>query len=193
MKKKNGFRIILTVIGIALILSAVGLFAYSKISSDIAKENAKEIVSDLISLMPAIKDGAPDDRTNTSMPILQIDGEDFVGILEIHDYSAKLPIYNKWDASRVTKYPCRYLGSVHDEVLVIGGSDNDGQFDFVKTISNGDNVYVTDTTGTRYRYTVCDINRTKDVSTENLTKTDARLVLFARNTYSLDYTVIFCK
>ncbi|MBR5774277.1 MAG: hypothetical protein IKY44_05415 [Clostridia bacterium] len=193
MKKKSKFRIILTCVGIALIVCAVGLFAYSQIRTRIAKSRAKEIVAQLYSLMPEVTSGAPDDRSDPTMPMLQIDGQDFVGIVEIPTYSKALPIYGKWDASRVSKYPCRYLGSVYSDTLIIGGSDNDGQLDFVKEISNGDNIHITDTTGIRYKYVVFDINRTKDVSTQYLTKTDARLVLFARNTYSLDYTVIYCS
>lgn len=195
MKKtpKSKLRIILSCVGIALILSAVGLFVYSRVRISSAQDNAKEIVSQLYSLMPEIQDGVPEERVNSSMPILQIGGEDFVGIIEVPQYSKTLPIYARWDASRVNEYPCRYMGSVYGNALIIGGSDNDGQLDFVKEISNGDIVYVTDTTGTRYKYMVFDVNRTDDVSTEYLTKTDAGLVLFARNTYSLDYTVIYCK
>ena len=191
--KRSKFRIILTCVGALLILSAVGLLIFSRISIKSAQSNAKEIVSELYSLMPETEDSAPDGRYNLTMPMLEIDGENFVGIIKVPQYSKTLPIYGNWDASRVNKYPCRYMGSMYDGTLIIGGSANEGQFDFVKTISNGDSVYITDTTGTRYKYTVFDINRTKDVSTDNLTSANAQLVLFARNTYSFDYTVICCK
>ena len=190
---KSKLRTALTCVGIVLILSAVGLLVFSKISISRAHDNAQKIVSEMYSLMPEVTDGAPDERANPSMPMLQLDGKNFVGIIEVPQFGTRLPIYGKWERSQVTKYPCRYTGSVYSDVLVIGGSDNEGQLDFVKEISNDDSVYITDTTGIRYKYTVYDINRTKDVSAEYLTKSDARLVLFARNTYSFDYTVIYCK
>ena len=190
---KSKLRTALTCVGIVLILSAVGLLVFSKISISRAQDNAQKIVSEMYSLMPEVTDGAPDERANPSMPMLQLDGKNFVGIIEVPQFGTRLPIYGKWERSQVTKYPCRYTGSVYSDVLVIGGSDNEGQLDFVKEISNDDSVYITDTTGIRYKYTVYDINRTKDVSAEYLTKSDARLVLFARNTYSFDYTVIYCK
>lgn len=187
------FTSILIFIGIALILVAVGLVVSSHLGSKKAQTNVKEIVSKMYSLMPDVKNSAPDNRSNTTMPMFEIDGENFVGIIEVPNFSKSLPIYGKWEASRVTDYPCKYLGSMYDGSLIVGGSDNEGQFDFVKTISNGDNVFVTDTTGLRFKYSVTDINRTKDVSTENLTSQEADLILFARNTYSLDYTVIYCS
>ena len=195
MKKSANkkFTLILICVGIALIMVAVGLVLFSHFGGKMAQTNAKEIVSKMYSLMPNVKNGAPDNRSNVTMPMLEIDGEDFVGIIEVPNFSKTLPIYSKWNASKVTKYPCRYMGSMYDGSLIIGGCDNDGQFDFVKEISNGDTVLVTDTTGLRFKYTVTDINRTKDVSTENLTSQEADLILFARNTYSLDYTVIYCS
>ena len=192
MKKtaNKKFTVILTCIGVMLILAAVGLMLFSHLGGKNAQTNAKEIVNKMYTLMPDVKNSAPDGRSNVNMPMLEIDGADFVGIIEASENT--LPIYCKWDSSEVTKYPCRYTGSMHDGSLIIGGSDNKGQFDFVKTISNGESIFITDTTGLRFRYTVTDINRTKDVSTEYLSSQDADLILFARNTYSLDYTVILC-
>ncbi|MBR5272823.1 MAG: hypothetical protein IKU25_05445 [Clostridia bacterium] len=192
MKKtaNKKFTVILTCIGVMLILAAVGLMLFSHLGGKNAQTNAKEIVNKMYSLMPDVKNSAPDGRSNVNMPMLEIDGTDFVGIIEASENT--LPIYCKWDSSEVTKYPCRYMGSMHDGSLIIGGSDNKGQFDFVKTISNGESIFITDTTGLRFRYTVTDINRTKDVSTDYLSSQEADLILFARNTYSLDYTVILC-
>ena len=194
MKKSANKKItiILSCIGVLLILAAGALVLSTYLGGKRAHTNAKEIVSKMYSLMPDIKNGAPDDRSNVTMPMLEIGGENFVGIIEVPDFEKTLPIYGKWEPSSVTSYPCRYMGSAYDGSLIIGGSDNEGQFDFVKTISNGNNVFVTDTTGLRYKYAVTDINRTNDVSTENLTSQKADLILFARNTYSRDYTVIYC-
>ena len=146
----------------------------------------------LYSLMPEPYDSFPDNRTSPAMPMVEIDGRNYIGILEIPAYGTSLPIGSQWDSGTVSEYPCRYLGSTYDSSLIIGGSDNKGQLDFVKKISNEDLITVTDTTGQRFTYKVTDIRRTKDVSTENLTSKEADLVLFARNTYSLDYTVIRC-
>ena len=123
------------------------------------------------------------------MPVLSIDGADFAAIIEVPAYSAKLPVYGRWDALKVSAYPCRYTGSMYDGSLVIGM----GESAVMQSISVGDAVYITDMTGLCYAYGVSDVIVTDDVSTEHLTSLDADLVLFARRSYSGEYTVVCCK
>ena len=63
----------------------------------------------------------------------------------------------------------------------------------MKLISAGDLVYITDTTGAVFTYSVNNIVTTEDVSFEALNNTGAELTLFSRNTYALDYTVVMCE
>lgn len=192
--KKGGRRTVGVgaVIGAVLVIASVGILVASQVAEHRYADNAKVLVSELRSLMPEIKSGVPDDRVNTAMPMLEVDGENFVGILEIPLYETALPIYAAWDTAAVSAYPCRYTGSMYDGSLIIGGKDADGQLSCMRTISDGDAVYITDVTGIRYTYTVTSVLKTKDVSTENLTAENAELVLFVRNAYALDYTVVRC-
>ncbi len=182
----------LTVTGVVLVVLSVVLFAVSEISKGKMRDYAKSTVLQLYSLMPEVRNSVPDDRNDMTMASFEIDGNDFVAVIEVPLYGAELPVYGAWETKKVSSFPCRYTGSMYDGSLIIGGSDNEGQFDFMKIISNGDTVLLTDMTGMRFSYAVTDIRRTKDVSTENLSDTDSDLVLFARNTYSLDYTVVRC-
>ncbi len=183
---------LLVAFGVLLILSAVAGIVLSGAYAKNAEKKAQAIVSELYSLMPDVKDAAPDDRVETSMSVIEVDGEDFAGIIEIPAYGTKLPVYAAWDKTKTFEFPCRYSGSVYEESLIIGGSDNEGQFDFMKLITGGDRIFLSETSGLRYEYTVTDILKTKDVSNEWLTAQDADLLLFARNTYSFDYTVVCC-
>lgn len=193
MKRKNKiFTAVLLFAGIALIVLSCAFYIIFQISLERSKENAQKITDELSLLMPEIVDAAPELRQNTAMPSLEISKENFIGILDVPSYSSTLPVCDSWNSSKVSKYPCRYTGSVFSDMLIIGGSDNEGQLDFIDEISNYDEVTFTDVSGMRYTYTVTDIRKTKDVSTENLTSKDADLVIFAKNTYSLDYTVIRC-
>ncbi len=191
--KKERFYNILLIVGIALVVISLGILLISQLSQRGASKRARELVVQLRQLMPQTYPGVLDDRSNVIMPSMEIEGESFCGIIEIPAYNADLPICDVWNASTVGKYPCRYIGSVYDGSLVIGGSDNAGQFDFLKQITGGDRVYVTDMTGARYAYTVSDVFRTSDVSTEHLTGQEGDLVLYAKNSFSLDYTLVICK
>ncbi|MBE6714007.1 MAG: sortase [Ruminococcaceae bacterium] len=180
-------------IGAFLLIAAVlWVLVFHSLQDKNARE-AKRLAKELYSLMPPIQDSFPDGRADTSMASIELGGADFAGVIEIPAYKACLPIYGKWDKSLVDKYPCRYTGSVYDASLIIGGSDNNGQFDFMKIITGGDKVLVTDTSGERYTYTVTRVKKTKDVSTKSLQNAGGDLILFARNTYSLDYTVVICS
>lgn len=195
MKSIKGKRLtgILTVFGVALILGAVLLMVVSTAGQNSAMGKNREIVGEIYSLIPEVQNGVFDDRVNMQMPMLEIDGANFAGVIDIPVHGTLLPIYGAWDKNKVSSFPCRYSGSIYDGSLIIGGSDNEGQFDFMKWITGGDSVFVTDMTGSRYSYEVTEIVKTKDVSTENLASEEADLVLFARNTYSLDYTVVRCS
>lgn len=194
MKKTKSKKLtsVFMIFGIILIVLSVTAVLVSEISKNNSIKNTEVIVSELRSLMPETVDCVPDDRINTVMPILQVKKDDFVGIIEVPLFGTELPLCDEWNGTRVSQYPCRYMGSTYDNSLIIGGSDNKGQFDFIKKISNGDIVSVTDATGQRFSYTVTDIRKTKDVSTENLTSKDCDLVLFARNSFAFDYTVVRC-
>lgn len=192
-KQNKKLTLILMITGIVLIALSVAAFLISEISCEKAKKNALSITKEISDLIPEITDTVPDKRENPAMASLEISGESFIGIIEVPAYDSALPVCSIWDFSKVSAYPCRYTGSIYSDMLIIGGSDNEGQFDFIDEISNFDEVLFIDVSGQRYTYTVTDIRNTKDVSTENLTSREADLVLFAKNTYSLDYTVVRCK
>jgi len=191
MKNKTLTRVF-TISGFFLVVVSVLLFAVFAITQKHFAEEAKRIADQLTAAMPPVQNGFPEERTNKAMPMYIIEDESFIGILEIPAYNKSLPVAGAWDANKVFRYPCQYTGTVYEDTLVLGGSDNEGQFDFMKIITGGDCVQFTDMTGTRYTYVADRIDHTRDVSTENLLTGDFDLVLFARNTYAFDYTVVRC-
>ncbi|MBE6638836.1 MAG: hypothetical protein E7616_05205 [Ruminococcaceae bacterium] len=191
MKGKR-LTLILLVLGVLLIAGAAGYFVWMRYSISQNAKYAKKTVETLYTLMPEVSSGALDDRQNAAMSAIEVNGNSFVGIIEVPAYESKLPIYAKWDGEKTVCFPCRYLGSLYNGTLIIGGSDNDGQLDFIGEISIGQTVYITDTLGVRYAYSVSSIRRVKDVSTENLCKEKTALTIFAKNSLDFDYTVVYC-
>ncbi len=183
---------VLIVLGVLLLLGGAALFGYQSLAARRAEGEARQWVTTLREGMPPARDGVPEKGTDPRMPQRELEGENFVGILEVPSFERTLPIGALWKREKATRFPCRYGGSLYENNLILGGSDGPGQLDFVKQISNGDTVFITDLTGLRVEYRVTEIRQTKDVSTTNLAA-EGELVLFARNTYSLDYTVIRCE
>lgn len=195
MKERNGKRFtrILMLAGILLIAAAVSLVLADQISQKKQAETARETAQLLLALMPEVHGGVYAEDVSLEMPVMEIGGTDFAGVLEVPAYDALLPVKNNWEKNSVFRQPSRYAGSMYNGSLIIGGSMNAGQFDFVKWISAGELVTMTDMTGLRTSYLVFDVAQTKDVSDENLTGQDADLVLFARNPYGRDYRLVLCE
>ncbi len=187
------WRQVLTVVGIALMVAAIGLLAVSVIREGANARRATATVATITSLIPTVQDTVPDDRVHTALAAMEVDGVNYCALVELPRYGTALPVHDGWDAALTAQFPCRYDGSVYDAPLIIGGSDATGQFDFMKTVGDGDAVYITDMTGGRYAYRVTAVEKTADVSTAALTASPADLVLFARNRFSLDYTVVRCS
>ena len=192
-KNRNKTTLVIAIIGVLLVLIGVGTLGISRLSQSKARENAANTIATMRTLMPEIKNAVSGERYDYTMPMLEIGGDNYIGIIEIPLYDTCLPINGVWSKKDVSKHPCRYTGSVYDGSLVIGGSDNKGQFDFMKQISIGDYVFITDTVGNRFSYIVSDIEITNDISAENLCSEEYELTFYARNTYNLKYTVVRCE
>lgn len=191
MKKRLSYGLL--ILGSVLVAVSVGMVIWSQIRQNAAQTKTHEIVKSMYARMPQEYNSAPDDRVDMTMARMELDGKDYVGILTVPAYDVRLPVYADWEPELVFQHPCRYMGSMHDGTLIIGGSDTPGQLDIMKQISMGDTVCMTDVTGARYRYEVAQIILTEDVSTQALCEGAYPLVFFARDTYGLHYTVVRCQ
>jgi len=188
MKKGSIFQIL----GIGLILCSFMLLIGSGIYGKRAASKAIEIVEKIEVLLPSRVEGSEEDYINIQMPVLQIDGHNFSGLLEVPSFGVTLPVYDAWEDSMIRKFPCRFSGSVYDGSMVVGGADQTGQFDFCSKLDLGAYIQMTDMTGARFDYMVTKIERSKKADAESLIMDKVDLTLFVRDRYSLDYIVVRC-
>lgn len=189
----NVVSIVCLALGIALILLAVGAIGYTVIGQNAAAERNESIVSSFFDTVPEISDGFIYERSDYHMPTLQLEGVDVIGIVEVPQLSAKLPVCASWDKMEANLIPSRLSGSVYDSSLVIGGADSKGQLDFFEEICVGDTVFFTDVTGDRFEYIVSSIDVTKNVPTGELIEENDDLLMFAKDAYTSKYTVLHLK
>ncbi|MBQ1226118.1 MAG: sortase [Clostridia bacterium] len=190
--KKGKFPIVL-VLGIALIVISFSMIVVLNVRSYIGADKSRSVIETMQELLPERSEGIPEIYADPSMPVLQIDGVDYVALLEIRSLGALLPIADKWDSDKLFVSPARFCGSVYDHTLVIGGVDSTGQFDFCDKIDNGTLVTVTDMTGTQFTYTVERVDRSKKAENEWLTGTEYDLTLYCRDNYSMEYIAVRCN
>ena len=155
-----------------------------------AGRQAAQYVQTLTGLIPEARSFLPEERANNTMPVLALDGADFIGLLELPKYGSVLPVCDQW--GRPDRYPCRFSGSLYDRTLVIGATSQRGQYDFYREISVGDQIWFTDVTGSRCSFTVGDLRYADHADQAALTGREADLVIFIKNVYALEYIILYC-
>ena len=156
-----------------------------------AGDQLDEYASSLLMLIPEPQGAVLEERLDNTMPVLSLEGTDFIGILEMPRYDSVLPACAQW--GKIYRYPSCLAGSVYDGSIQIGGTTQTGQFDFFREILVGDSVFFTDVAGNRYAYTVADLRYEKHADQTTLQRKNADLTLFIKNVYAFEYLIVFCE
>lgn len=189
MKKRNPFLLL----GFWMVLLSLVLLVGSGLLNRFHQKQTAEIIRQIESLLPQAGTGSPHDYSSAELPVLQLEGQEFSGLIRIPSFGVTLPMGSSWDSRDISRYPCRFWGSMYDGSLVIGGKDQPGQLDFFPRLDPGEKIIVTDMTGIQFHYTVTRIDRSKHADAENLITDDWDLTLFVRDSTSLDYILVRCS
>lgn len=181
---------LLLILGIALIAISLCFVLAGLIRSHIGNRTCQKVVARMEEILPERTPGTPGLYPDTGMPTLEIDGVDYVAMLEIPSAGVELPIANNWDGKKLSRSPARFSGSAYNHTLVIGGADQAKQFSFCGQIDQGALVTVTDMTGAQFTYRVSRIDRGKHAEAQWLSGAD--LTLFCRDTFSMNYIAVRC-
>lgn len=191
MSRKNDvIRKIQIIIGVCLLAAATILLFVWQWNIHASEQKAKEYVSVIRELIPEPQGAVPEERRDNRAPVLSIDKMDFIGILEMPRYESTLPVSSDW--GHLTKYPCRFSGSIYDRTIQIGATSQKGQYDFYREISVGDTVIFTDIEGNRYTYTVTNLQYESHADQTILNREESALILFIKNVYAFEYLIVFC-
>lgn len=181
---------ILVLLSICLILMSLSLLAIFQIRMHLGAQQCKNIVSLMDQILPDRTAGIPGMNPASCMPVLEIEGTDYVALLEIPSFGITLPVADKWQSNKLPGSPARFYGSAYDNTLIIGGADDSRQFGFCDKIELGALVTVTDMTGARFSYAVSSVERAKHAKTQWLADADCDLTLFCYDIYSMEYIAV---
>lgn len=188
---KRNSKIVL-ILGCLLIAISFALLIYLQVQTKQAECKNAEIVQIIESIVSDHREGSIDQDREAKMPTLEVNGDDFVALLEFPSRGLTVPVRNTWDKQKVVFYPCRFSGSAYDGTLIIGGYDQAGQFDFFDRVQIGDTVIVTDMTGCVFSYEVSWVERSSSAQAEVLLDGAADLTLFVRDAQLLEYIILRC-
>ena len=189
--RKGKFSLVLC-LGVALVAISFFIVVVFLVQEHIGTNKIRATLAKMEELLPERCDGVPGTYSNLNMPVLQIDGVDYVALLEISSLRVSLPVADKWERDKLFYSPARFCGSAYDHTLVIGGMDGAHQFGFCDEIDRGTLITITDMTGSRFTYKVDRVDRAKNADNTWLTGSDYPLTLYCRDTYSLEYIAVRC-
>jgi sortase A len=112
------------------------------------------------------------------MPTIDIDGNAYIGWLEIPSLSLTLPVMSQWSYPNLKISPCRYSGSAYLDNLVIAAHNYKSHFGNIKTLSPGDEVRFTDADGNVFRYQVAEVEQLSPLAVKDMAESDYPLTLF---------------
>lgn len=194
-KKKKVLARIFIIIGIILLLGALGITVYNIVCAKNAEKSSRSMTDELwegIQCSPVyilnqrlkeagqLDDYIPDYILNPDMDMPEIQVGDYMAIamIEIPVLELKLPVLSEWDYSRLLVAPCRYVGSAYKNDLVIAAHNYPAHFGNLKYLQHGDEVILTDMDGNEFHYTVDAIDILEPTSIEEMINNDWDLTLF---------------
>ncbi len=190
MKNKKGSAFI--IIGIALLVGALGLSVYNLYDSERAEKKALQAAAEMESYLAEKREEIsnytkyedvefiPDYvlYPEMEMPVKEIDGYDYVGVLEIPALELSLPVLSEINNRLLKISPCRYEGTAYQSGFVIGAHNYTSHFADLKLLSGGEEVIFRDNAGNTFYYEVSFCEQLKPGQTAEMKSDEWDLTLF---------------
>ena len=143
--------------GAALFLSVYNLYDARKaeVSVNQASKVLQEKIDENIREKEQEETEIPDYERypEMEMPVVEIDGEFYIGFLEFPQLKLSLPIMaGEWSEAKLKKAPCIYEGSVYLDTMVIAGHNYKSHFSGLKSLEEGSEICFIDAEGNRFFY-----------------------------------------
>lgn len=115
---------------------------------------------------------------NMEMPVEEIDGIEYIGVLSMPTIERELPVISEWSYPNLKISPCRYTGSAYLDNMVVCAHNYEIHFGLLKNLSYGDEITFTDIDGNVFTYEVKEIVTLQPGAVHEMTTGDWDLTLF---------------
>lgn len=183
------------VLGVVLLLAAGGLYGYNRYEDAHAGAEAQTVVADLQQKVSETADTgaeADSDPLDPELPVVEIDGNEYVGEISIPAIGIDLPVMSEWSYPRLKIAPCRQFGSSRTDDLVIAAHNYESHFGKLSSLSEGDSVIFTDMDGIENQYVVSKIEVLDPHSVEEVEHSGYALVLYTCTYGGKTRVTVFC-
>lgn len=203
MNKKKGS--ILMMGGLLLMAAALFLTCYNLWEEHRAEVSASAALEQILPELPAAEAPVPlpEDvqeavipdyllNPEMEMPIVETDGQAYIGVLSIPALDLELPVISEWSYPRLKIAPCRFEGSAYLDDMIIAGHNYRSHFGGLKNLRPGDEVTFTDAEGNVFRYTVAELETVGGNDLEGLESGEWDLALFTCTLARTTRVVVRC-
>ena len=145
------------VVSLGLLLLAAALFmALGNVYDEFRAGRKAQNISNSLETVRAETMTAEDPASEAAeeIPTLQLDGDLYIGTIEIPSIDLTLPVYSEWDYDKLKNAPCRYSGSVGGNNLIIMAHDYKSHFGPIKELPLGEQIAFVDVDGSTFLYEV---------------------------------------
>ncbi len=179
--------------GALCLLGALGLTGYNVWDEQRA---SRSVVESAEQLSTVIQPKAESDQLllpqeQTVMPTVPLDGNNYIGVLEIPTLGLSLPILDECTDSLLKVAPCRYAGNLYDG-LIIAGHNYVSHFKKLSQLAAGDAIRFTDVEGNVWEYTVTTTEILGGYDVEGMEEGDWDLTLFTCTYGGQDRVTVRC-
>lgn len=184
-RRSRAFRFLAA--GAVLVLSALALVVWNLAQDRAAGLRAQAVTEQLILQMPepvpaflprasagdAGQAQSDEDlhpaRMELTMPVLGVDGADYIGILSVPSLRLELPVAAAWSEEQLRTTLCVYAGSYFTDDLTLIGRNDRSLFSALPGLDIGETVKLTTVDGQVLSYLVSNRETLSDEDTEQRT------------------------
>ena len=183
MKKNRRCSSFLLSGGCALIIAAFAWAGVNVYQDRTAGQSANRAAVELYletEEMAQNPDEIPDyvDNPEIEMPVTELDGEKYIGMLTISAIGVRLPIIDQWNYRNLRIAPCRYSGSAYLDDLVIAAHNYRSHFGRLRQLKIGDEINFTDIEGNVFHYQVAEVETLPPTAVKEMKSGEWPLTLF---------------
>lgn len=193
MKNKYGLKMVYA--GNLLIMLSFCISIYNACEDYMAGNSAKTAVLRIEAIDISQTEEIPlyISHPDIEMPTETIDGYDYIGIFEVPSINLTLPVISRWSYPALKTAPCRYMGSVYKDNMIIAAHDYRRHFAPLKNLPEKTEVVFTDMAGNRFEYVVTLKEILEPSAVEELVSGQWDLTLFTCTSDALHRVVIRCE
>lgn len=170
------------VLGVLMLAGAIGLLLYNENEQQQAAAASAQAIPKVVQAIqhraetqPPTQPAAPEQRI---MPVVEIDGYDYIGFLGLPAIGLELPVMGDWTYPQLQIAPCRYTGSTYTDDIVIMAHNYEKHFGKISKLVYGDTITFTDMDANTTAYKVVAKDILDPTAVEEMIAGDYDLTLF---------------